>query len=373
MQKPKDYRFYNLPRKHDLDDYKSAINKIIKKYSNTDGLVSIYNWGDPSTPGISDIDIVFVLGNKARPLQLSKRSFYFLNAETRYLVRHPFVFINEDDFKKIRYVYPEASLNLLHGKDIEIEKLSAEDSRNSKISLLNDIIIRHYPRDFISQLVEKSINARDTLLRLNSLKYSIRALKDITNENNREWGSKLKLVKGLREGWFADNDFNLLVSMNKDAIGIAMGIIEKFRNFLLKEKLVGIRSGDKIAYKGIKNNSLFLKGWNKNAALLEMHKAARNMKKYYSILPIELSAQLFEYSRYDGLISSHIKKFLDGSLSYDFKNKKAVEKRICILNKQAELALKLKHSDFAAFFDFGYRNNSGINNYAIKLYDKLRF
>jgi len=58
---------------------------------------------------------------------------------------------------------------------------------------------------------------------------------------------------------------------------------------------------------------------------------------------------------------------------YNIKYKSIIDKRIRIINEQAILASKLKHSDFAAFFDFGYRNKSGINNWILNLLDKIRF
>lgn len=372
MQK-KDYRFFNLPKGYSLEDYEEAMNLIVKKYSKINGLLSIYNWGNPSVPGISDIDIVFVFKNNIGPLPFLRRSFNLLNSKTRYLARHPFVFIGENDFRNIRYIYPTAKLSLLHGKQIKINKLSSIDEHHSKIAVLNDIIIRHYPRDFIEQLVNKKINARDTLLRLNSLKYTIKTLEDLTREKNRDWAGKLEVIKNLRRNWFEAKDFDLLASLNEDAVLISMEIIEKFRSFLIKNNLLRISLGDNVSYEGIKNKSLFVKNWNKYISLHGMIKNIKSRGKFHSVLPLELSAQLFEYSNFNGLISSHIKKNLKGKLIYKLKYKKIIENRINILNSQAELAFKLRHSDFAAFFDFGYRNKSGINNRILSLSDKFRF
>ncbi|GAG16606.1 unnamed protein product, partial [marine sediment metagenome] len=99
----------------------------------------------------------------------------------------------------------------------------------------------------------------------------------------------------------------------------------------------------------------------------------KNKEKYYSILPIELSAQLTEYSRNKGPISNYIRKNISNNLNYSVKHKEIISKRIEILNNQARLVSKLKHSDFVAFFDFGYRNKAGINNWILNLLDKVRF
>ena len=257
-----------MPEEYSIADYKESTNRIIEIYSKINGLVSIYNWGDPSIPGISDIDIVLVFKNNTDdPLNLLNRSFYFLNNKTRYLVRHPFIFIDVGSFKKARYIYPNTNFKLLHGKSVKIDKLSPDDEYYSKIALLNDIIIRHYPRDFIEQFADKNINVRDTLLRLNSLKYSIKILESLTKEKNTEWNSKLRLIENLRKKWFNAKDFDMLVLLNEDAFHITMGIIEKFRIFLIRNNLVKTDSGDKVRYNGIKNKSLFIKNWGKTRAL----------------------------------------------------------------------------------------------------------
>lgn len=367
MLKEKGYKFFNVPKRYEIADYKVAIHYIIKKYSKLNGLVSIYNWGNPSTPGVSDIDIVFVLNEgKNNALPFLRRSFYLLNAKTRYLVRHPFVFIGENSFKNIRYIYPGTNFKLLHGNNIKINNLSAEDAYYSSIALLNDIIIRHYPRDFLEQFIKKRINARDTLLRLNSLKYSISALENLTKEKYRNLNHKLMLIEKLRKNWFNANNFNLLALLNEDAVNITMEIIDRFKVFLTENNLIKINSGSYLRYSGIKNKSQFIKDWYKKTALREMSRLVKENKKLYSILPLELSAQLIEYSKYNGLISNYIRKKISNNVNYHLNYKNIIGHRINILNKQAELASKFKHSDFVAFFDFGYCNESGINNWILR-------
>ena len=51
----------NLPKIKNLKDYDKARSEIIKKYGNIDGLISIYEYGSVSVPGISDLDIIKVV------------------------------------------------------------------------------------------------------------------------------------------------------------------------------------------------------------------------------------------------------------------------------------------------------------------------
>ena len=372
MPKPKKYSFFNLPKEYGKEDYWESTNTIIKKYSKIKNLLSIYSWGDVSVAGISDIDIVFVFRSDAEPLPFLNRSFNFLDAKTRYLARHPFMFIDENNFKNIRYVYPDANFKFLHGKSIDINNLSVKDKHYSTIALLNDIIIRHYPRDFVEQFASKKINVRDTLLRLSSLKYSVNMLVSIQKNKTSVWNRSLNSIKNLREDWFKNSDYDAISRLNENALDITMGIIQEFKEFLVKNDFVKIKNSNDVFYNGIKNKTLFIKDWGKKETLKKMINIAKN-SKFYSISPIELAAQLVEYSKFKGLISNYIRKNLNKPMDYNLKHKDIIERRINVLNKQAELALKLKHSDFAAYFDFGYRNSSGINNWILGLLDKVRF
>ena len=374
MLKSKNYKFINLPKRYALEDYKQAIDHIVRKYSKVKGLMSIYSWGDISIPGISDIDFVFVFKDSgAVSLPLLKRSFYLMGPKLRYIVYHPSIFIDEKCFKNIRCLYPYTNFKLVCGKNIKIKKLSYEDNYHASISLLNDIIIRHYPRDFLKQFVNRVIDVRGTLLRLNSLKYSIRLLEGMTKEKNGQWMEKLKLIEKTRKEWFSLNDFNLLTLLNSEALKIAMNITENFTEFLREKEIVKIDSGVQVRYCGIKNKSLFINRWDRKKTFEVMSKHVNNKKESFSILPLELAAQLIEYSKYKGRISNYIREEITNNVQYEIKHKNIIKKRIDILNSQAKLATKLKHSDFAAFFDFGYRNKSGINNWAVKLVDKIRF
>ncbi len=374
MSKAKKYKFYNLPKKYTPADYKRAIDQIIRRYSGIKSISSIYNWGDISTPGISDIDIVFVIKENAKgALPFLNRGFYFLNPKIRYLACHPFIFIDECSFKEMKYINQNINFKLLYGEKIEVEDLNVDEPYYVKIALLNDLIIRHYPRDFIEQSINKKINVRNTLLRLNSLRYTIKILSSLTKERNKSWDITLKNIQKLRKEWFKSNDFNLLTSLNRISVKISMDTIDIFKKILLRNDLVKINDGTSVKYNGIKNKTFFVRNWNKEKALQEMSNNIKNKKRFYSILPIELSPQLIEYAKYTGPISNHIKKNIKNNITYKIRHKFIIGKRIKILNKQATLASKLRHSDFAAFFDFGYRNKSGINNWILNLLDKVRF
>lgn len=373
MPKAKSCEFYNLPVRYSSADYREALDFIIKKYSKIDGLISIYDWGGPFTHGISDMDLVFVFDrSRVSAMPLLSRVFYALKKKFRYVARHPFFYIDDVSFQSIRYVYPDADFKLLYGKNIKIKKISHRDKIFSKIALLSDIIVRHYPRDFLEQSIIRRINARDMLLRLNSLKHSVKTIEMLTKEKNNGWNGKLRQIERLRKNWFGSSDFGSLASLNDDAVKITLEITEKFRDFLAGSGLVKVYSGNNAEYSGTRNNAFFVKDWSKEKALDHMSGLIIGKRMFFSILPIELAPQQIEYSRYEGPISRYIKNRLKHNLKYRLKYSGIIRKRAAIFNKQAELAAALRHSDFVAFFGFGYRNNAGINNLVLNLLRKYR-
>ena len=174
-------------------------------------------------------------------------------------------------------------------------------------------------------------------------------------------------------GWFNDPDTKKLSNLIEEALGISMNIIEKCSPYLGK-RFLGLMGNvpSTIHYTGIKNDTLFAERWDKDKALGDMT-ALIEKGKTTSILPKHYVAQLLCYAKENGKISANIKSHLKMMPLIMECTNESLKKRIGVLNNQAELASRLKHSDFPAFFDFGYRNSKGINNTLLRITDKLRF
>jgi hypothetical protein len=371
LKKMSQYRLYGLPKKYDLADYKSAISRIIKKYSGCSGLVSIYEWGNVSVPGISDLDLVFVFKRGSKQLPFFKRSFYFSNPKDRYLFLHPFVFIDQDTFRELPYVNPMMSLNLIYGEDLNMKTLSKKERNVSILSLMNDLIIRHYPRDFLSQVATKKINVRESLLRLNSLTYTINTYSQIAKQSKKQWTNFSDKTLKLRKKWFILDAPKDIISLNNQGVSIAMDIIELTARYISKNRFSEIKQAKDFMYHGYKNKVKFVENWEKSTTLKSMISWKKDGKPY-TILPLVFAPQLLEYSRYKGPISSYIRSNISGTLDYAVKYPSIQSKRIAIFNAQAQLSGELRHSDFPAFFDFGYRSSIGINNLLFRFLDKIR-
>ncbi len=353
-------RFFNYPRYCSEKEYKKTIGKVIKKYLPL--LSSVYTFGGKITPGISDIDFIMVINEKTKRIPLNLRLF-LLDKKSRYIVAHPFFFMGSKDMSDVSCIYPNTNIRLVAGKG-GINRITKEESRFYWLVTSIDLIIRHFPKDYVIPLSKGRIDIRDMLLRLNALTISFDAIKRNNGRINPGWRIFDLDVKNLRKNWFRlDKNIRrkILVKLVKAAIYISVEVTEEF-NRLLKKYVTVL--GNRVIYNGLQNKAVFIKEWNKEKALKWIQK-----NKSYSLLPLEFSILLFEYSRHSGPISSYIRKNLRGNIYYEIRNKELIKKRIRILNNQAYLADKLKHSHFTAFIDFGYKSNSGLVN---KLFNMIR-
>jgi len=356
--------FTNFPVNIPLREYDNSIETIFKDLSKRGILHSIYTWGSVTNPGISDLDLLVVLKDNAK-LPLKYKSIYFMGNKSRYIVVHPFMVANKNSAQNARIIYPDTKFKKVFGEDIKLKAPKKSQLYALRACLLNDIIIRHLPRDFISILKSQKINVREILLRLKSMAYSIRLYNLVTGKHIEKSELYEKKIYELRKNWFEidkKEQENSILKLFKDAFRASINIVDSFNSYLEYNKIAEIdKKIDEISYSGEKNKTIFIRDWSKSDGL----DSGDNIK-----LPINLAAQLLCYSSQNGDLSRYIaNNLLPKTLKYQFKNALIAEKRISILNAQAALAEKMGHLHFPAFFDFGYRPEKGIFN---KIYLNVR-
>ena len=361
------YSFVNFPVCEKIEKYTDATKKIADMFLKTKNAVSVYTWGVISNPGISDIDFCIVMEGKLGNLPLNLRSFHFLDKSEKYVVVHPFIFVTPWVISEIEYVYPENNLVYFSGRKLKMKRLSPKDRKNAKISLLNDLIIRHFPRDYAKMIFSGKIDLRQALLRLKSLSTTIKTCREFGKCITAKEKKFISDTFDLRNNWFGmehKEQERKTALLLEAGFGICFDIIEFFDVFLRKKKIVEIKSKNNIfEFRGDKNHTVFVDGWKrKNAVKLMKEKYSKN-KEIISCLPVSLGIQLVEYSQSKGVIGDYISQnIVSSEINYDFGNSQIVKKRIQIFERQAELAERTKHAHFPAFFDFGYRTKSGAVN-----------
>ncbi len=361
-----DARFHNFPKRISKKDYEVVIEDISKGFGSI--AHSLYMWGSISEPGISDLDILVVLKDSIKSIPLKHKSIYFMDKNTRYIVVHPFIISNTHIAEKMPYIYPDGKFTKVYGEDLNFITPNANELKNLRISLLNDIIIRHLPRDFLHILNSGKVNVRDLLLRLKSLTYSIKLYNLATGKEIKNSEKYKNSILDLRKNWFSlsqEEQEKRIVDLFNLGLNISLGIVYGFNGYLEKKKLADIdKKINAVSYSGEKNKTNFTRNWKKSAI---------SKQNGYVSLPLSLCAQLYCYGDENGVLS----KFIDENLNpkkikFNLKYKKSPEKRIKILNEQASLAEKYGHLHFPAFFDFGYRPEKGLLNRLAKIAYKSR-
>ena len=379
--KADDLKFYNNPTKYNVSDYDDVIKKLVNISSRYPGILSLYTFGKVGAPGISDLDFIFVLNKRTKlPDFLKKNNFHgkvflqnfmvdkYFDKKSRYIIYHPFFIVTEEMMMDIRYIYPNSDIKIVYGKDIAIKNPSKKESNKIKNYLNVDIVLHHYPFEYLAFLISREIDVRMALVRMNALSHSFRLFNEISGRGKYPWFKFAREVDLMRKKWFSldkNKRKQKLLNLLKEAVYLSVDFVKEY-DFLLTDKKYAIKN-QSVTFNGTKYRILFIKNWNPEKSILQSVELFQRNKLYYSVLPMNFLAQLCYYSSANGILSRYIRKRL--SIDYHQINiDKLLEKRIDFLNDQVELSNKLKHSHFSCFFPFGYKTKSGLMNKLALLY-----
>ncbi|MDP7115828.1 MAG: hypothetical protein QF915_02105 [Candidatus Woesearchaeota archaeon] len=365
-----DCKFYNHPIYYPLGKYHEAVELVKKKYK-SNNIKSLYLFGAFSSPGISDIDFLIVLNNPKKGVQR-----VFINKEQRYLIFHPSYIVNEHIAKNLREIYPDIEPILLQGKEIEISELDKKFLDYYLLYLTLDVMIRHFPRDFLEQLFIKKIDVRKSLLRRHAFTHSLVTYHKLTSRKIKVFDRYIKDVNDLRKNWFKIDEGDRkekLIEMLKQSVTLTYLFIDKLDTHIKSKKILEIKEGGKAVYHGFQNQAFFIQRWNQNSALKKCIDYYDETGKIYSFLPLAFALLPIAYARKGGLIGEHIRRGLETDIvEYTLKGKSVVDSRINLLNEQMEITKVSKHSHFPAFFEYGLKSRYGIINTFLRFLRRIK-
>lgn len=120
-------RFIDRPEFHHREEYKATLDYLMTIGSELDGIQSIYQFGTVSSPGISDLDLIFVF----KPGKKSNFSFLDgLPVKHRYFLTHNVVGITESQLKESFHYSFWLNINHLWGQKLNLpdsNKLRSEE------------------------------------------------------------------------------------------------------------------------------------------------------------------------------------------------------------------------------------------------------
>lgn len=218
-------RVVDIPEKFNEDAYHKAIGKQVEVLSKVEGVVSIYQIGGLSTPGISDIDLVVVFKDGYH---------YDVNPRVNndsignYLFTHGLYGASEKDFQQCLKFTFFHNFRLLHGADFSLENTT---SASDQLILKEQIALEFLFKMYVNIVVQKSYNViklRALFLHIKALPYDFEFLdihpeeliklveKGITIRNTWLTGniSKSEVIKWFKQFFSAYELF--LVSLFKD-------------------------------------------------------------------------------------------------------------------------------------------------------------
>jgi len=320
IPKRKDVIFYNEPRQFTVKDYDHEIDRVVNVLSKCDEVISIYQIGEVSCPGISDLDFIVVVRDKMKNSRDYKKRISGLK-KNNFLLMHPPYTINRSLAPKITYAIPIFNLVKLYGENIQFQK--SANSRLLDLSILVDLISFYWPREFLDLLTKKKhysrnlylrvlmtdilpfkskyvIDTRNVLVRLNGMQYTLALYNRLTGKNIPKLEIPVKKAISLRNNWFKldeDRYDQLLLIIHEMINGIA-DLIAGVSTHISKEKIVK-QNMEPFCFKNIYGEIRFGAGGDEEGLINE------------AIIPNNLSINLRRFLGKNILIKENYSNVLD--------------------------------------------------------------
>ena len=216
--------FSNHPKKLLLQDYKNSRNEIINFFKNDDKLISIYEYGSVSAPGISDLDIILVYSKKSK-LKIKKKK---INITSNFLLQNGTIIkTTQQIFKRFNYI-DEFKLKKIYGENIYLDKISKKNKNYLQLISILDWLPERALR-LIKVNQNKIIKINELLCLLFSITYSFKKLEIITKKRNQETKKLIQQIYFIRKNWFQMKDKEIF--LKKLTKNIFIQVIKELCNY----------------------------------------------------------------------------------------------------------------------------------------------
>jgi len=233
-------------RKLEVKDYEDVIQEVIAFLSKYKMVKSVYQIGGVSAPGISDLDLIIILDEKAKKFTQVWSDYMKQQSENSdYVFTHYPFLVNEEIFKDGSFlkIFPTFNLKCLYGQRYNIQ---LEYTEQDQISNFLDANLPFWYSEFKHNNIE---SIRQNLLRLHSLVYPITMIKNIANYEDENIIQFVIDIKELRFNIFNRNNLVIVDAINRlvkvaDKISI---VINKVMSNFIKEKLDNLNLNFKVS------------------------------------------------------------------------------------------------------------------------------
>ena len=317
------YKFSNFPVRYELKDYQEIRDRYIRRVAKLADVKAIYQLGDISVPGISDIDLMVVLNDKLQDSSFKDYTVQSLGGRSRYLFMHnPFI-VDESLFSSFS-LFPYAER--MKAIKVSDEEFSFKDVsiKAEPINRIADVIDNtgSLLRSFTFMLTSGYCPVRSTLVKLNALAINIDDFNKITGKSRQSWDEFSNQIKVLRKVWFflkeTDQKKQLVILLNK-AFSISYELSFSLANYLRDTGYISILNSMEplIAQQSFLRFSVFSN--TSGEGIVELwketmrHLNVDNLKGYKLFLvffPFAFYAQWSCYSQEEGEFSRSFRNYL---------------------------------------------------------------
>jgi len=329
----------NLPKQYSPSAYEEAVEEFVKKYSVHPDVLSIFQFGNVTVPGISDLDFLIILNDSLSAPLREEFSIQSFREGLRYLYNNtePFL-MTMDIFKEYWKIFPVSNLRLLYGAAHDTGRENRRATVIYEVLSLMDICNYFYPSVFLEQLYSKNLDVRRCLLLLNALCFPLGIMSAILPRGNGRWEEIKGRIKNLRSNWFQHDEsegISILSQLLEEASVVSIDLILSISKYV-ENNLWSVGSSGGAAATFF--NVCFLNKFDPDEVL-------KNEVEYFkrgewcSFLPASFLFPLIRYSQYKGVVSDHIKKNLKkNDINFNCFDNAAIsiiDRRIGLMNRHA--------------------------------------
>jgi hypothetical protein len=351
----KEMLFEMWPEPMPANDYVEARQWLRNYATQYSDIQSIYEYGSVHNPGISDLDLIFVL--KDSPINITGdtlNSDLFPQKVQKALAFATLMVLPEKNFNQI-ILWDDLKLTHLYGKQYKFLNPSLLEANVLNVCRVVDWLPERCVR--FQQLCSQKhpLPVRKALGLLKTLVYSLESLSTHFGLTHGDWSQYREDVMDLRAKWFLSKNGEMkLVKLIKKANSISHNAWDEFSHHPVIREMYRLDQNKKHAKFTFPDGATYHFGSELPTGLSDGLPRVN--------FPSGMQAHFYMYSREEGMISAELKKALNPlSCEIDLNLidvclAKMLKKRIALCN---DWAFYLKSNGFAkGLFKYGwfYRN-----------------
>ena len=223
-------KFRNYPLNATINDYENIRQSIIERFCSKLGILGIYEYGSVSTPGVSDLDLIFVLDEGASHIDEDYSLTEIGKFAQRLVEDGSIIKMQKVVFENILFL-DHFNLKRLFGVDINIVRPSPTDIDLIKFASLMDwlperVLKLHRIRN------DSVLNINNALCVLHSLNYSFQSADFFVGKIEQKTALEAD-ISNLRNAWNEfDNAENHLLNCIDHAIFIGLEYLKALDEYI---------------------------------------------------------------------------------------------------------------------------------------------